>query len=107
MSLPIIATNWSGTTAFIDTEVAFPLQLDRLEDVAAYQHGNSFQSWKGHRWAKPSLVHLRQLLRSVVSQPGQAKVKGAKARERMTQKFGLRPVADAVAAHFQRINARV
>lgn len=31
--LPVIATNWSGLTAFINDEVAYPLRIDGLVDT--------------------------------------------------------------------------
>ena len=33
MGLPVIATNWSGPTAFLDASVGYPLPIDGLEEV--------------------------------------------------------------------------
>lgn len=33
MGMPVISTNWSGLTAFINEEVAFPIRIDGLVDV--------------------------------------------------------------------------
>ena len=33
MGLPVIATNWSGPTAFLDATVGYPLPFDGLEEV--------------------------------------------------------------------------
>lgn len=33
MGLPVIATNWSGPTAFLDDSVGYPLRFDGLEEV--------------------------------------------------------------------------
>ena len=33
MGLPVIATNWSGTTEFLDSSVGYPLKHDGLEQV--------------------------------------------------------------------------
>ena len=33
MGLPVIATNWSGPTAFLDESVGYPLRYDGLVEV--------------------------------------------------------------------------
>ena len=56
MGLPVIATNWSGSTAFLHENVSFPLPIDRLEMVSA--EGLGSLDADGHRWAEPSLTSL-------------------------------------------------
>ena len=34
MELPVIATNWSGPTAFLDERVGYPLRFQGLEEVS-------------------------------------------------------------------------
>ncbi len=63
MALPVIATNWSGPTAFLDESVGYPLQYKGLEEVA------EAGAFLGHRWAAPSVTHLRQLMMHVAAHP--------------------------------------
>ena len=68
--IPVIATNWSGTTAFMDDSNAYPL---RIEGLVAIQEG----PFAGHMWAQPSTRHLRQLMREVFSDRAGAARRGA------------------------------
>ena len=52
MGLPIIATNWSGPTAFMSATTGFPLDYT-LVDVPPHMELDN------HRWAEPSVTHLR------------------------------------------------
>ena len=75
MGLPVIATNWSGSTEFLWENVSLPLQIDGLESVE--------NGLKGHQWAKPSEAHLRELMRWVAEHRAEAKKLGeARARLR-------------------------
>lgn len=98
MGLPLIATNWSGPTAYLDEAVGYPLDFE-LQPVAAELQ------LPGHRWAEPSVAHLRQLMRTVFERQGEAKERGAAARQRMRTRFSpevlarhvLRATKDALA----------
>lgn len=65
----MIATNWSGPTAFMDDSCAYPLQITGLAPVAA-------GPFAGHQWAAPSVTHLKQLMRRVLEHPEEARQKG-------------------------------
>lgn len=97
MALPVIATNWSGPTAFLDQEVGYPLQY-RLEAVPAEM------KLPGHSWAEPSVSHLRELMRHLVTHPEEGRARGRKARERMVSEFGLEALASKVGAELLRIS---
>lgn len=61
MGVPVIATNWSGTTAFLNDRNGFPLNIrPQLSTI-------STGAFKGHKWAEPDKEHLRSLMRSVVT----------------------------------------
>ena len=62
----MIATNWSGPTAFLDSSVGYPLRYDGLEDIA--EPG----AFLGHRWASPSVTHLMQFMRHLEKHPEEA-----------------------------------
>lgn len=80
MALPVIATNWSGSTEFLSERCALPLKIEGLREVG--EHGP-----KGHKWAEPSVTHLRSLMRWVVEHPDEAKLIGQRAREEMLTRF--------------------
>eukprot|EP00798_Chlamydomonas_sp_ICE-L_P017630 gene17630-23973_t len=56
MALPVIVTNWSGPTAFVDKSIGYPLTKYTLVDV-----GPEEPWWfRGARWADVDVQHLRQ-----------------------------------------------
>ncbi|CAK0788600.1 unnamed protein product [Prorocentrum cordatum] len=87
MGLPVIATNWSGTTEFLRDGSSLPLRIDGLREVAK---GNGPE---GHRWAQPSTSHLRSLMRWCAEHPSEARAVGSRAREEMVKHFSPEVVA--------------
>jgi len=99
MSLPVIATNWSGPTEFLTEDNSYPLPVDRMSEVME-------GPFKRHLWAEPSEDKLRVLMRRVMDNLAEAKAKGRKAREDMIKQFSPEIVADIVADHIQNILGR-
>lgn len=97
MGLPVIATNWSGPTAFMTEDNSFPLPIDGLVTVAS----GAFR--KFHKWAEPSRNDLRRLMRHVVNNPSDALKKGARARADMVSRFTPQHVADLVVSRLEHI----
>lgn len=97
MGLPIIATNWSGVTAYLSPNVGYPLSIDGLVPIpeGPYRHR--------HRWAQPSLSHLTELLIHVAANPDEAKQKGRAARELMVANYSRAVIARFVMAELNRI----
>lgn len=104
MGLPVISTNWSGITAYLDESVGFPLAIERLVPVGA---GGAEVTWwfQGQSWAQPSVPHLRQLMRRVVSNRREAAARGAAARARMLERYSPQAIADKVVHQLRRIEA--
>lgn len=102
MAKPIIATNWSGPTAFMTEENSFPLRIDGLDEI---KEG----PWKdsGMKWARPSVQHLRELMRFVHENPEIAIEKGKRARQDMLERFTPKKIAEDIMSHFIRINEKV
>jgi len=96
MRLPLIATKWSGPQQYMNEENSFPLMHDALVDIES-------GAFKGHRWAQPSIRHLRQLMRQVINQPGEAKRRAGQARRDMVERYCLDCVARQVVAELARI----
>ena len=80
MGLPVIATNWSGPTAYLDNTVGYPLKYT-LQPVDASLN------LPGHNWAEPDVDHLRKLMRRLVMRPEEGRAKGKRARELMLERF--------------------
>ncbi|CAN6173863.1 unnamed protein product [Urochloa humidicola] len=102
MALPVIVTNWSGPTEYLTVENGYPLDMDRLTEVAE-------GPFKGHLCAEPSVDHLRALMRHVVGDREEARSKGKKAREDMMDRFSPEIVARIVADKIQQalVNTRL
>ncbi len=89
MGLPVIATNWSGTTEFMNDSNAYLLDYT-LKEISAIDAG--FEFYQGHQWAEPSVSHLRQLMRHVFENRKEARDKGEAAREHVRVHFGRQKV---------------
>ena len=70
LAAAVIATNWSGPTAFLDEGVGYPLAIDGLEAV---EEKGTFE---GLKWAAPSVKHLQHLLGHVATNRSDALSKG-------------------------------
>lgn len=99
MSLPVIATNWSGPTEYLTEDNSYPLPVDRMSEVME-------GPFKGHLWAEPSEHELRVLMRRVKDNLTEATARGRTAREDMIRRFSPEIVADIVADHLQNIPGR-
>lgn len=93
--VPVIATNWSGPTAYLTQDNGFPLQFDDLVPS---------RDWNGHFWAEPSLHHLKELLRFTFANPGIVHEKGLAARQTMLHNFSLDSIGRLVWDHVNRID---
>lgn len=96
MELPVIATNWSGPTAYLTDANGYPLAIRGLVPIET-------GPFRGHRWADPSPAHLRQLMRRVHDSPTEARLKGRRARRDMIERFSPGVVAQLVAGQLHRI----
>ena len=66
----VIATNWSGPTAFMTDANSYPLPIEGLQPVAGMP---------GHQWAAPSLPALQHLLAHAAAHPEEARARGRRA----------------------------
>ena len=92
---PVIATAWSGPTAFVTEDNGYPLRV--AADLVPTP------GWAGHQWADPDETHLRMLLRRVHTTSDEARAKGAQAREDMVARFSLQALAAQVDEEVRRI----
>lgn len=106
MGLPVISTNWSGITAYLDESCGYPIAIDGLVPVSG--NGDEIVWWfRGLKWAQPSVTHLAQLMRRVYENRAEAAAKGAAGRARMVEKYSPAAIADVLVRELQRIQDRV
>jgi glycosyltransferase involved in cell wall biosynthesis len=98
MALPVIATNWSGPTAFLSHTNGYPLRYTHLRPIPD-------GPFRGHLMAEPDEAHLVSLLRRAFEARAEAAHLGMRAREDMIRKFHPRVLAAEVQRHLQRISS--
>ncbi|XP_031380362.1 uncharacterized protein LOC116195362 [Punica granatum] len=96
MSLPLIATNWSGPTEYLTEENSYPLPVERMVEVVE-------GPFKGHLWAEPSVDELRRLMKHLVSSPEERKNRGRQARRDMIRRFSPGIVAEIVSEEIEKL----
>lgn len=79
---PVIATGWSATSEYLNSENGLPVRYSLVE--LAENHGPYA---KGSTWADPDVEHAAKLMRGIVSDPAAAARIGACARRTMEERF--------------------
>lgn len=69
--LPVIATNWSGPSDFLNDRCGYPLQVASMVPAEA-----RCVYYDGFEWAEPDFDHLKSLMRGVYEDPEAARNKG-------------------------------
>lgn len=80
---PVVATDWSGNTDFMDVSDSFPVsyELADLEgDYGPYRAGNT--------WATPSVLDAAEKMRVIHDEPDMAARKGQRAARRIHGQYG-------------------
>lgn len=97
--LPVIATNWSGPSEYLDPEDSFPLAY-RLVDAQGIEsnHVRYFGLW-----AEPDYEHLRYLMRWLYEHPEEAAKKGRSAAKRVHQRWTWERIARQMCDDFDAI----
>lgn len=76
---PVIGTAWGGHADLVGEETAFPVELKGV--VRIPEPGvREAPFYRGHRWAEPSVEHLREVMRRVYEHPEEARARAARAR---------------------------
>jgi glycosyltransferase involved in cell wall biosynthesis len=84
---PVISTDWSATTEFVDAETGCPVRsnlvtLDR--NIGPYT--------KGQAWADPDVMHAAEWMQRVVADPELVKKIGVNAKNRIEKDFSLHSI---------------
>jgi glycosyltransferase involved in cell wall biosynthesis len=96
MGLPTIGTRWSGNTEFMNDDNSYLVEPADIVDVPDCALREA-PTYRGHRWAEPSVEHLRQLIRRVFEHRDEARAKGARARQDVTEKYDVAVVCRKIA----------
>ena len=96
MGLPVIATNWSGPTAYMNEGNGYPVRY-RLEPVTS----GPFR--RHHRWAEPDVAHLQEVMTDAVNRPDEARRRGAQARLDVLRKYSPEVVGALVESRLRHI----
>ncbi|MGA2837872.1 MAG: glycosyltransferase [Acidimicrobiales bacterium] len=89
--LPTIGSRWGGNLDFMDDTNSYLVDCG-IEDVPAEGYGEVHQ-YAGHRWAAPSVEHLRTLMRRVTDHPDEAAERGGRGRTDVLGTYGTGQVA--------------
>ena len=90
MSLPVIATNWSGITEFATSDTAYLLPYHLVSSPIT-----------GHKWAQVDAKDVRIALRQVYSDPTKAESVGKAGRKHLLSKFSSRTTSSDIIRRIQ------
>lgn len=94
LGLPVVATNWSGVTDFLDETNACPVGF-RL--VAARDPRRVFEA-PGALWAEAEVSEAAAWLRLLRADPARRRAIGGAARAAVAKRLSAAPLREAVAA---------
>jgi len=80
--LPVISTDWSAQTEFMEDDICYPIQVKSMIPAIA-----KCPYYEGFEWADPDIDHLKQLMRHVYENRDEASQKGRLAAERIASKW--------------------
>jgi glycosyltransferase involved in cell wall biosynthesis len=100
---PVIATRWGGQMDFLNDENADLIELEGLRSTGV---DIDLEVFAGHRWAAPSVDHLRQLMRRAVSDPASSTRKAARGLLDMREKWDWKTIVPTWAREFDRLLER-
>lgn len=89
--LPVVATNWSGHTQFMNEQNAYPLRVENLIPAKA-----KCPYYTGFRWAQPDQDHLVFLMRHVYEHREEAATKGTAASQEILGCWTWRQAAQRI-----------
>jgi hypothetical protein len=97
--LPVIATDWSAQTDFLNADVGYPLRVEKMIPADA-----KCPYYEGFRWPEPDEDHLIHLLRHVYEHQEEAAQKGVLASESVLNNWTWRDAAQKIKTRLLEIN---
>ena len=83
---PVITTRWSAPLDFLREDNSFLIDVEGLEPIPPYGTPND-EVYGGAFWARPSLEHLRRLMRRAYHHREEVAARGHKALQDVTRSF--------------------
>jgi len=94
--LPLVATDWSGPSEYLDPADSYPLRYDLVDARGTESNGVRYFG----RWAEPDVGHLRHLMRCLYEDPKEGVEKGRAASARVRRDWTWSRVAGRLVAEF-------
>ena len=104
MGLPVIATNWSGNTEFMNQENSFLIDYDL---VRAKTVEPELWHYKNHIWSDPNVDHLIETLRSLCNNPSLGVKKGLLARTSICENYNRSSVSGIIINRLKLIESNI
>ncbi|UJF32097.1 glycosyltransferase family protein [Paenibacillus hexagrammi] len=98
MELPVIGTNWSGQTDFMNESNSYLIDVKALVRIS----DNENPLFNGHYWAEPSVKDLRKKMRQVLERPDAAKGKARQARKDLLETYDPKAISKQVIAEIEK-----
>jgi len=99
LEIPVIGTNWSGHLEFMNEHNSYLIEVERMvtvpESMPAHFHG--------HRWAEPSVEHLKTLMLEVYRHRERAKEKAKEARKSLFPRFSMKETGRIIYSRFDHL----
>lgn len=99
--IPAIGTNWSGNTAFMNSENSY--LIDASVQPVPEVGWREIPTYKGHRWAEPDLEHAKQTLLRVVEERGEANRKATAGQEQVCSQYNHEKVGALIKKEIARL----
>jgi glycosyltransferase involved in cell wall biosynthesis len=100
--LPVIATDWSAQTEFMNASNAYPLRVQRLIPAEA-----KCPFYKGFKWADPDIEHLQYLMRYVFEHRQEAEEKGRTASSEVLSRWTWQHTAAKIKARLVELGMEI
>ncbi|MHB0869706.1 MAG: glycosyltransferase [Chloroflexota bacterium] len=104
-ALPTIATRWSSHLDFMNDENSYLIDVEGLVPVDPEQTVENPLYTADQQWAQPSVAHTAALMRHVFENREEARARGARARQDITQHWSLDRTANWIAERVAHLNA--
>ena len=97
--VPVIATRWGAPLEFLREDNSFPIGIEGLVPASFEE-----ELFAGHRWAEPSVDHLRQLMRCVFSNRQESRKRAQRGRQDVVERWDWRVVIPDWVDAFRRLS---
>lgn len=96
--LPVIATDWSGPSDFLNDSNGYPLGVESMVGAQA-----RCVYYQGFDWAQPDLGHLKDLMRRVYEKPSEGRDKGLAAARSVAAEYTWEHCAERIRRRLEQL----